>query len=77
MIIQPGRPFWSGFTAFASSMVALLSMDQFAITDLDVMVNWGGAIVSSLFVAAVVYGKEKITDYRAKNGNGKHRGEAK
>ena len=72
MIVQPGRPFWTGFTAFASSMVALLGMDQFAITELDVTVNWGGAIVSSLFVAAVVYGKEKITDYRAKNGKNGH-----
>jgi hypothetical protein len=66
MTIKPGRPFWTGFTAFASNMVVLLGMDKITITELDVTVNWGGAIVSSLLVAAAVYGKAKIDSVNGK-----------
>jgi hypothetical protein len=65
--IKPGKPFWSGFVAFCSNMVVLLGLDQLSLTqaDVQVTVNWLGAIVASLLVAAVVYGKEKIA---ASNG---------
>jgi hypothetical protein len=68
MIIKPGRPFWSGFTAFCSNMVILLGLDQLSLTEADVQVtvNWLGALVSSLLVAAVVYGKAKIDSINGK-----------
>lgn len=64
--IKPGRPFWTGFTAFCANMVAILGLNQFAITSVDLSANWGGAVVSSLFVAAVVYGKTKIDSMNGK-----------
>jgi hypothetical protein len=66
--IKPGRPFWSGFTAFCSNMVILLGLDQLSLTqtDVQVTVNWSGAIIASLLVAAVVYGKAKIDSMNGK-----------
>jgi hypothetical protein len=58
--IKPGRPFWTGFTAFCANMIAILGLNQFSITAVDLNANWGGAVVASLFVSAVVYGKAKI-----------------
>jgi hypothetical protein len=58
--IKPGKPFWSGFVAFCANMIAILGLNEFSITDVDLSANWGGAIVASLFVSAVVYGKAKI-----------------
>lgn len=59
--INPGKPFWSGFTAFVSSMASLLGLNAVNVaTQIEVHVNWGGAIVASLIISLVVYGKEKI-----------------
>jgi hypothetical protein len=65
--IKPGRPFWSGFTAFCANMIAILGLNDFSITEVDLSANWGGAIVASLFVAAVVYGKAKIDEKNGKD----------
>ena len=68
--IKPGRPFWSGFTAFAANMVALFGVDTLSITQLDVTVgNWWSAVIISLFVGLVVYGKEKMVDLQPMNGD--------
>jgi hypothetical protein len=64
--IKPGKPFWTGFVAFTANMVAILGLNQFSITEVDLTANWGGAIVASLFVAAVVYGKAKIDSINQK-----------
>jgi hypothetical protein len=66
MIIKPGRPFWTGFTAFVSSMASLYGVEAAHITQADVQVNIGGALMVSLLISAVVYGKEKIASL---NGN--------
>ena len=64
--IKPGRPFWIGFTAFCANMIAILGLNRLSVTEVDLSANWGGAIVASLFVAAVVYGKAKIDSQNGK-----------
>ena len=64
MIIRPGRPFWSAFTAFFSSMVSLVGIDQLSITEIDVQVNLLGALIVSLLVAGGVYGQGKVSEQR-------------
>lgn len=59
--MKPGRPFWTAFTAFAANMVGLFGVDQLQLIGADITVyNWWAALTVSLFVAAAVYGKEKI-----------------
>jgi len=63
---RPGRPFWTSFTAFASSMISLWGMDSAHLTWADVQVNFvGGFLVSSL-VAMMVYGREKLHEIDAR-----------
>ena len=67
MIIRPGRPFWSGFTALFSSMVSLIGVDQLSITDVDVQVSLLGALLVSLLVGGAVYGQGKVSEVRTGN----------
>jgi hypothetical protein len=60
--MTPGRPFWTGFTAFSTNMVALLGLDKLNAT--NIQRPWLAAIVASLFVAAAVYGREKLVEAR-------------
>jgi hypothetical protein len=63
LIVRPGRPFWSAFTAFAANMVALFGVDKLHLAEPDIAVsNWWVATLLSLFVAGAVYGKEKIVE---------------
>jgi hypothetical protein len=67
--IDPGRPFWSGFTAFFSNMLGLFAVDQVDVLHQPMVINnWWIATVLSLIVGGAVYGREKVADYRKKNG---------
>lgn len=69
MTIEPGPPFWAGFTAFAANMVALFGVDKLTIFSADIAVaNWWAAVLVSLFVGAAVYGKEKVSEHRNELG---------
>ena len=69
MTIAPGRAFWSAFTAFAASVGTLIGVDQLHFSAVDISVgNWWSAVLSSLFVGGIVYGREKVAELRKPNG---------
>ena len=73
--INPGAPFWSGFTAFCANEATLFALDK-----LDVITtrNFWLSLISSTFVGGVVYGRAKVAELqeqkrRLNGANGKTR----
>jgi hypothetical protein len=66
--LQPGAPFWAGFTAFCANEVAQFALDKLGVLTIE---RFWVATLGSLFVAGAVYGREKVAETnRRKNGNG-------
>jgi hypothetical protein len=61
--INPGTPFWSGFTAFCANEIALLGLDKFDVISIE---RFWIATLSSFFVGGVVYGRAKVDEIKFK-----------
>jgi hypothetical protein len=59
--MNPGEPFWSGFTAACANEVALFALDKLDVLTFE---RFWSSLVSSLLVFGVVYGRAKIAEIR-------------
>jgi hypothetical protein len=57
--IDPGEPFWSGFTAFFTNEAALFALDKLDLLDIQ---RFWLATLASLCTGAVVYGRAKVAE---------------
>jgi hypothetical protein len=78
--ITPGKPFWVGTTAFFSSMITLLGLDQLTVSpaeavhieagELHLTTNLLGAFVASILISLACYAREKADEIRGRSSNG-------
>jgi hypothetical protein len=59
--MNPGPPFWGAFTAFCGNEAAMFALDKLNLLTFQ---NFWLSLISSTFVAGVVYGRAKLEELK-------------